>query len=85
VGLDVDSSAILDTLYRGEALDEDARSRLALLFSLRFREEAVAVPEMRGKPVYLGLACRPDRTLKVKPQNLLVNLPLAAGVGAASA
>ena len=31
---------------------------------------------MAGRPVYLGLACRPDRTLKVKPQNLLVNLPL---------
>ena len=31
---------------------------------------------MAGRPVYLGLACRPDRTLKVKPQNLLANLPL---------
>jgi len=84
-GLDVDSSAILDALYRGQAPGEDALSRLAVLFMLRFDDESSALPEMRGKPVYLGLACRPDRTLKVKPQNLLVNLPLAAGAGAASA
>jgi hypothetical protein len=32
---------------------------------------------MAGRPVYLGLAVREDRTLKLKPQNLLVNLPLA--------
>ena len=34
------------------------------------------IEEMAGRPVYLGLGCRPDRTLKVKPQNLLLNLPL---------
>ena len=32
---------------------------------------------MAGRAVYLGLACRPDRTLKMKPQNLVANLPLA--------
>jgi uncharacterized protein DUF6352 len=85
MGLDVDSSAILDALYRGEVVEEGARSRLVLLLALRFDDEGAELPEMRGKPVYLGLACRPDRTLKVKPQNLLVNLPLAAGAGAASA
>jgi len=35
------------------------------------------VPALGGRPVYLGLACRPDRTLRLKPQNLVVNLPLA--------
>jgi hypothetical protein len=32
--------------------------------------------------VYLGLACRPDRSLRMKPQNLLSNLPLAASAPA---
>ena len=42
-------------------------------------------PTCAGSPVYLGLAFRPDRTLKVKPQNLLLNLPLAAlGLSAAA-
>jgi hypothetical protein len=26
--------------------------------------------------VWLALACRPDRSLRMKPQNLVVNLPL---------
>jgi hypothetical protein len=31
-----------------------------------------------GKPVYLGLAMTSDQVLRLKPQNLLLNLPLAA-------
>ena len=33
--------------------------------------------DVAGKPVYLGLAIGEDQSLKLKPQNLLVNLPLA--------
>ncbi|MGZ5089319.1 MAG: DUF6352 family protein [Usitatibacter sp.] len=77
VGLDVDATAILDALYRGEEVARDDLERMVLLFRLEFVDRGDAVPEMAGRPVYLGLACRPDRTLKVKPQNLLVNLPLA--------
>ena len=77
LGLDVDSSAILDALYRGESVDAETLERLVLLFRLTFDDPADARPEMAGRPVYLGLAVRPDRTLKTKPQNLLVNLPLA--------
>jgi hypothetical protein len=77
VGLDVDSSAILNKLYRGEAVTEDERGRLILLFTLRFADPGEALPEIGDRPVYLGLGVRPDRSLKMKPQNLLVNLPLA--------
>ncbi|MGZ5060645.1 MAG: DUF6352 family protein [Usitatibacter sp.] len=77
VGLDVDATAILDALYRGEEVAREDLERMVLLFRLEFVDRGDAVPEMAGRPVYLGLACRPDRTLKVKPQNLLVNLPLA--------
>jgi len=80
VGLDVDSTKILDALYRGESVAAEELERLLLLFRLEFREAADARPELAGRPVYLGLACRPDRTLKMKPQNLLVNLPLASAV-----
>jgi len=34
--------------------------------------------DVGGKPVYLGLAMNAEQTLKLKPQNLLINLPLAA-------
>ncbi len=78
VGLDVDSTSILDALYRGESVAMEERERLLLLFRLEFRDPADARPDLAGRPVYLGLACRPDRTLKMKPQNLLANLPFAS-------
>ena len=77
VGLDQDSTAILNALYRGEEVDDAEKQRLLALFRLDFREPGDVVAQMAGKPVYLGLACRPDRTLKMKPHNLVVNLPLA--------
>jgi hypothetical protein len=76
VGLDVDSTAILNALYRGQSVPETDLERLVLLFRLEFRDAGDVVDEMARRPVYLGLGCRPDRTLKVKPQNLLLNLPL---------
>ncbi len=76
VGLDQDSTAILNALYRGDALEPAEVERLLALFRLDFRDAGDVVPEMAGRPVYLGLACRPDRTLKMKPQNLVSNLPL---------
>ncbi len=79
VGLDVDATAILNGLYRGEAVDPATLERIVALFRLEFRDAADALAELEGRPVYLGLACRPDRTLKVKPQNLLVGLPLRSG------
>jgi len=78
VGLDVDATAILNALYRGEEVPAGDLERLVLLFRLGFRDPAEALPELAGRPVYLGLACRPDRSLRMKPQNLLSNLPLAA-------
>ncbi|HYC35511.1 MAG TPA: DUF6352 family protein [Usitatibacter sp.] len=75
VGLDVDSTALLNALYRGEEVAPTELERMALLFRMRAQEPVM--PQLGDRPVYLGLACRPDRTLKLKPQNLLANLPLA--------
>jgi hypothetical protein len=76
-GLDVESTAILNALYRGDAVAEEVRARLATLFRLTFADAADALPEAADRPVYLGLAFRADHLLRMKPQNLLVNLPLA--------
>jgi hypothetical protein len=76
VGLDVDSTALLNALYRGESVAAGDLERMVLLLRLEFRDAGDAVAEMAGRPVYLGLACRTDRTRKVQPQNLLMNLPL---------
>ena len=81
-GLDVDATAILNALYRGQPVEREALERLVTLFRLEFAADAPVLAEAIGRPVYLGLACRPDRTLRMKPQNLLVNLPLESGPAA---
>jgi hypothetical protein len=77
VGLDVEASAFLNDLYQGEAIDEARHARLLALFRLEFRDPADMLEHVRGRPVYLGLAMTATERLRLKPQNLLVNLPLA--------
>jgi Family of unknown function (DUF6352) len=77
VGLDAEASAFLNDLYQGAAIDEARRARLLALFRLEFRDPADMLERVRGRPVYLGLAMTGAARLKLKPQNLLVNLPLA--------
>ena len=47
------------------------------LFRLTFRDPALVLPRVAGRPVYLGMGMTADGVLRVKPQNLLFNLPLA--------
>jgi hypothetical protein len=78
VGLDVESMALLNDLYEDRPVAEGRMQRLISLFKLEFTNPAEMRADVAGKPVYLGLAMTPDGTLKLKPQNLLLNLPLAA-------
>lgn len=80
VGLDAEATAILNDLYNGVAVDDDRRARLISLFRMEFAEAAALLPQIRGRPVYLALARAADDTVRLKPQNLLVNLPLANSV-----
>jgi hypothetical protein len=77
VGLDVESTAILNDLYNGKEVAEERLARILALFRLEFREPSLVLPQIAGRPVYLGVAMTPDSTLRFKPQNLLCNLPLA--------
>lgn len=76
LGLDPDSSALLNELYEGRAIEPARMQRLISLFQLEFADASVVRDEMQGKPVYLGMCMRTDGSLKLKPQNLLLNLPL---------
>ena len=75
VGLDAVSTRILNDLYENVPVDEDQRKQILSLFKLE--AGAGFVREMQEKPVYLGLAMDPAGVVRMKPQNLLVNLPLA--------
>lgn len=77
IGLDPESSAILNDLYDGADVAEHRLARLLSLFRLSFRDAAQMRPDLAGRPVYLGLAMDSDNVVRLKPQNLLVNLPLA--------
>ncbi|MFN3568944.1 MAG: DUF6352 family protein [Polaromonas sp.] len=80
VGLDIESTALLNDLYEGREVDAERMSRLVSLFRLDFDDPQEMRADVAGKPVYLGLMMNADRVLRLKPQNLLVNLPLRAAV-----
>ncbi len=77
VGLDVTATALLNDLYQGTELSAQRQQQLISLFKLRFDHPQDMRADVQGKPVYLGLAMNEQGLLKLKPQNLLLNLPLA--------
>jgi len=77
LGLDADSTALLNALYEGREPEPGLHERLVSLFELRFHDPAEQQPALAGCPVYLGLAHAADGVLRLKPQNLRLNLPLA--------
>lgn len=76
VGLDVEASALLNDLYEGKEVEPQRMQRLLSLFRLDFVDSQEMRADVAGKPVYLGLMMNADGVLKLKPQNLLLNLPL---------
>jgi hypothetical protein len=77
VGLDAEATALLNDLYNRADIDDERMGRLLCLFELRFANPGDMRPGIAGRPVYLAMAMDRDARLKLKPQNLLVNLPLA--------
>lgn len=76
VGLDAEASKLLDALWRDGGLTPDEHRRLLLLMRLDFERLEDQDSQVAGKPVYLALAMDEDGVLRMKPQNLLFNLPL---------
>jgi hypothetical protein len=76
VGLDADATKIGDMLWNGEDIDEATMGRVVGLFRLSFHDPAVMTDNIRGEPVYLILAMSADKTIHMKPQNLLTGLPV---------
>lgn len=77
VGLDAEATAMLNEIYNGSEVDEDRMKRIIGLFRAEFSDSGALLAELRGAPVFFGLAMSPEGTLRMKPQNLLMNLPLA--------
>ena len=78
VGLDQEGTAIGNALWQGEEPRDDGRNRIVALFKLTFDDPVDMEERVRGAPVYLILGMTTNRVVRVKPQNLLTGLPLAA-------
>jgi hypothetical protein len=76
IGLDTEATRFGDALWNGEELDEAARRRVVGLYRLTFDDPGDAAEKVRGEPVYLIAAMSADKVLRLKPQNLLVGLPV---------
>jgi hypothetical protein len=77
VGLDAEASGMLNDLYNRQSVDEARMQRLLCLFRLDFDNPADMRPALAGRPVWLAMAMDERNRLRLKPQNLLMNLPLA--------
>jgi hypothetical protein len=75
VGLDAESSAILNELWAGTQIEQGRMRNILALFEMRFEEPQAMRADIRGRSVYLALSSE-GGVVKMKPQNLLTNLPV---------
>ena len=78
VGLDSEATRIGNALWRGERLEGNVAERIVALMRLNFEDARLVDERVGNKPVYLILAMGADKVVRLKPQNLIAGLPLAA-------
>jgi hypothetical protein len=76
VGLDAESTAILNELWSGGEVDHGRMRHVLALFRLQFQDPSAMRADIAGRAVYLALSADDDGVVRMKPQNLLLNLPL---------
>jgi Family of unknown function (DUF6352) len=76
IGLDAESTEILNELWSGGQVDAGRMRSIVALFSLQFADPALMRENVAGRTVYLALCANDEQVVRMKPQNLLVNLPL---------
>jgi hypothetical protein len=76
VGLDAESTAILNDLWSGAEVEHGRMQRILALFALEFEDAHAMRADIAGRIVYLALSANDEGVVRMKPQNLLANLPL---------
>ena len=83
LGLDAEASRIGNALWQGREVAQAELARILWLGELRFAEESRVLPRLRGGKVVLAMAMDTAQRVRLKPQNLLLGLPLLeSGEGA---
>ena len=77
IGLDISSNSILNDLYNGIEVPEEKLRQILALFSLNSDDPKNFKKDIQNHPIYLGLSMNEHGVINCKPQNLLINLPLA--------
>lgn len=76
VGLDADATRIGDALWNSDELLEADRRLVVGLYRMTFAPDAEVIAQARGAPTHMILAMSADYTMRLKPQNLIVGLPI---------
>jgi hypothetical protein len=76
IGLDAESTAILNELWSGSQVDAGRMRNVVALFSMQFADPAAMRRDIAGRTVYLALSVDAEQVVRMKPQNLLLNLPV---------
>jgi hypothetical protein len=76
VGLDAESTAILNELWSGGEVEQGRMQKILALFALQFDDASAMRQDIAGRTVYLALSANEEGVVRMKPQNLLLNLPL---------
>jgi hypothetical protein len=76
VGLDADATRIGNALWNSDELCEADRRLVVGLYRMTFAPDAEVIAPVRGAPTHMILAMSADYTLRLKPQNLIVGLPI---------
>jgi hypothetical protein len=78
VGLDSEGTRIGNALWNGERPGADVAERIVALMRMTFEDSRFVDERVGNKPVYLILAMSADKMVRLKPQNLVMGLPLAS-------
>jgi Family of unknown function (DUF6352) len=78
VGLDSEATRIGNALWRGDRPEGNVAERIVALMRLNFEDTRLVDERVGDRPVYLILAMGADKVVRMKPQNLIAGLPLAA-------
>ena len=76
VGLDAESTAILNELWAGNQVEQGRMRHILALFEMKFADPSAMRRDIAGRPVYLALSADDADVVRMKPQNLFLNLPL---------
>jgi hypothetical protein len=76
VGLDSEATRIGNALWNDAALDDSAAERIVALMHMDIEDARLVDERVGNKPIYLILAMDTDRTVRLKPQNLIAGLPI---------